>query len=437
MLSSKKMEGPFKLMRVPDQPKQDLLKTLQKWIPTGVTTVTNEMYHIAHLCYETIDTLNTVMSKKGATPISELTLQVVVNGEKYDGEDDVPPEDKVGEDQPVTITTVSVGEEYLIEKTLMPNIAMWFTTQSPRYKTRSKIDAREIHHILLEYLRRWYGYDATRKIPALRSAMFRRYFDKHTKIFPEDAVLLFNTLQENMVVDQGTEIMNLEPEDSEFKKLSDQQREWIVQHSDFPLTRRVLNYALLCAEAAHAADDYVLTSMQVNPVIKGFTAMTDPPTFHDLLPAKMMTFFGLNDKTIADDDEDLTRLVMHYLILHVSPRMRTLDATLADKNFTGPFKFSASSKDDISIASKDESEEEATDSDDDAEAQVVETPVQTRQRPERKASSTAKKVPAPKKPAAKKPPPNKKTPKKAATKRKKSTGAAEGAPGSKRRRSRK
>ena len=156
--------------------------------------------------------------------------------------------------------------------------------------------------------------------------MFLRYFDRHTKKFPQDAVAAFNALEAAMVERQGTNPMHTKPT--------------------------------------------------------------------DLFNASMLQFYDIDDTRAANNDDDVELLVMHCLILHVSPSMWPLDAMTADAEFSPPMDFSGEGRDDESFASK----MEVDDKDDDDGDDVAELPKSKHSTPKKgskkRPASSQKKTPA-------------------------------------------
>ena len=359
--STSSKTGYFQLARRLNQPREDIPMTLERWIPRGLTTVTNEMYHLAKFCDDTMVTLNELLIKTNVRPLKDNTFTMEVNGEKYDGEPAEPAEGN----KPFKHSIVTALDAYLVPKVSMPMMCLFLFSLSPLFKSEDNLDTRAVHHYLLEYNRRWYGYDLTRKIPVLRSPMFLKYFDGHTKKFPHDAVAAFNALEAAMVNLQGRDVMHTQPSPKERENLSDHEHDWMVHHSKFHMSHRVMRFAQVCSDVAQRCNECINNAMKTNPVIKGFSRMEDAPLYTDLFNASMLKFYDLNDTNKANDDDDVELLVMHFLILHVSPSMRTLDAIKADPKFSPPIDFSGEDKDDESFASKMEGGDKDDDDDDD------------------------------------------------------------------------
>ena len=366
--STSSKTGYFQLARRLNQPREDIPMTLERWIPRGLTTVTNEMYHLAKFCDDTMVTLNELLIKTNVRPLKDNTFTMEVNGEKYDGEPAEPAEGN----KPFKHSIVTALDAYLVPKVSMPMMCLFLFSLSPLFKSEDNLDTRAVHHYLLEYNRRWYGYDLTRKIPVLRSPMFLKYFDGHTKKFPHDAVAAFNALEAAMVNLQGRDVMHTQPSPKERENLSDHEHDWMVHHSKFHMSHRVMRFAQVCSDVAQRCNECINNAMKTNPVIKGFSRMEDAPLYTDLFNASMLKFYDLNDTNKANDDDDVELLVMHFLILHVSPSMRTLDAIKADPKFSPPIDFSGEDKDDESFASKMEGGDKDDDDDDDDDDEVTE-----------------------------------------------------------------
>ena len=132
--STSSKTGPFQLVRRVNQPREDIPLTLQRWIPNGLTMITNEMQHLAKFCDDTIVIMNELLIKSNVSPLKDITLTVEAVNEP--------------------ITTVTALDDYLVLKASQIKMCLFLFSLSPLFMIEEHLDTRVIHHYLLKYNRR-------------------------------------------------------------------------------------------------------------------------------------------------------------------------------------------------------------------------------------------------------------------------------------------